>query len=179
LTLSGGSDDENLTLLQVLAYPYNGTNYVNAYGESFGTGNFSGATAPMRCLFTPGKAIIAWKRVAPTPPYEALTGTVLQEITIVRLSRRYFFVYNKFNNQIRAQNEFPLKAYDVNDTYLGIANNAAQYISLMNGSAANQACFNMVEDNSDAFGMSFNCDPISPYQTWNFGPPLRLYVDNV
>lgn len=182
LTFSGGSVDNNRTLLQILTYPYNGTTYSNAYSESFSVGPFLGNIPnpdEFWTQFTPGQALLRWYRVTEGPPFTPLTVAAEQVITITRLSRRQISVYNNANNLIRPQNEFPFRAYDVANVDLGIVNNASEYITVMNASANNQVCFNIVEDKSSTAGMSFAVDPIAPYQSWNFGPPLKFNSSNI
>lgn len=181
IVLAGGSSDSYYTTIQFLKYPEDGTTYVNAYNEAFGVGPFSGdnpSPGVNWTFFTPGQVLVRWRRVLGEPPYSAVTAYAEQVLTINRLARRWFGVYNKENNQLRNNGAYPFRAYDIDDNDLGIVNNAAQYIAAMNASASNQACFTMIADASDSAGMKFNCDPLSPYQSWNFGPPLKLYATN-
>lgn len=179
LTLSGGSIDTNWTNIQILKYPYDGTAYVSAYGEAFGTGPFSGSNAYSqgRTLFTPGQALLRWWRVQGAQPFAQITQANEQVITITRLAKRFVNVFRNYGNFLQLpDNAYPFRAYDVANNDLGVVNSAAEYISVMNASAANQACFNMIGDASDTGGMKFFIEPLAPYQSWNFGPPINFYA---
>lgn len=179
LTLTGGSIDSNWTTIELFEYPYTGANYLNAYGEAISTGAFPGDTPFPQgdTKFTPGQVLIRWRRVSPNPPFSPITPTQEQVLTITRLSKRYILVMKNYGDfgQL-GQNNYPFRAYDVANNYLGVVNNANEYIAAMNGSAANQACFTMVGNASDMGGMKFYIEPIAPFQSWNFGPPLYFYA---
>lgn len=181
LIFTGGSVDSYYTNLQILKYPFDGTTYVNAYNEAFGVGPFPGdnpSPGVNWTFFTPGQVLLKWRRVLGQSPFSPLSEYNEQVLTITRLARRWFGVYNKENNELRTTGAFPFRAWDVDDNDLGIVNNVAEYISVMNAAIPNQSCFTVVSDASDSSGMKFNCDPLAPYQSWNFGPPLKLYASN-
>lgn len=163
-TLSGGTGDA-LTELAILKYPYDGTGYINAYNESFSVGAFPGNTIDLT-YFTPGQALLRYRRLQPNPPYAPITATSDTVLTITRLSRRPAYVYNVLDNTYIDPIFFPLIPINVNGVELTQANNINEFISIMNADPANAACIFLHSYSFASNRISINVDPIAPYQTW-------------
>lgn len=160
-----GTDGGYYTQVKLMTYPSTGYSYVNAFGEAFTMGPFSGNTNFIQYL-TPGQVIIRYKRVLNVAPYTDLTPVTDYVLTVTRLSKRGVRLYNPAGNyQIKAT-DFPITPINVNGVELSPATDIDDYIAKMNADAANAACFTLGEYVSNGTGIIITAYPVSPYQSF-------------
>lgn len=141
-----------------------GFTYVNGFNEAFSISAISGATARFEYLTT-GQVKVRWRLVS-SSGFSPLTDWDEFTLTVTRIPRRRFVLYDFATNTPFTSALFPAKVVNVAGTELGVADDMDEYISIFNADATNQAAVNLVSY-VETSRIDVEADPISPYQNYN------------
>jgi hypothetical protein len=141
-----------------------GFTYVNGFNEAFSISAISGDTARFEYL-TPGDVRVRWRLVS-SSGFSPLTSWENFHLTVTRIPRRRFVLYDFATNGIFSSAMFPAKVVNVAGTELGTANDMDEYISIFNADATNQAAVTLVSY-TETSRIDVEADPVSPYQNYN------------
>jgi hypothetical protein len=186
LTFSLPSDveenpDEN-SLLEVVFFDADDPEfgYVNAEGNSFSTSP-SATNTILAQYFTPGVVGIKWRKIAGAPSYAPLTTYTNINLTVSRISSRWFKLC--IEDSLVGVNgaQFPITPLNVNGDQLADVADIDEYITVMNADTANQAAFNIntyrqFPANGTAQYYELLLEPTAPYQEWLFNRKLEAII---
>jgi len=141
-----------------------GFTYVNGFNEAFSISAISGDTARFEYL-TPGDVRVRWRLVS-SSGFSPLTDWAEYTLTVTRIPRRRFVLYDFATNTQFTSALFPAKVVNVAGTELGTANDMDEYISIFNADATNQAAVTLVSY-TETSRIDVEADPVSPYQNYN------------
>jgi hypothetical protein len=162
-TFEGATGSDFLTQLDFQDVD-TGFTYVNGFNEAFSISAISGDTARFEYL-TPGEVRVRWRLVS-SSGFSPLTDWAEYTLTVTRIPRRRFVLYDFATNTQFTSALFPAKVVNVAGTELGVANNMDEYISIFNADATNQAAVTLVSY-TETSRIDVEADPVSPYQNYN------------
>jgi Phage head-tail joining protein len=141
-----------------------GFTYVNGFNEAFSISAISGSTARFEYL-TPGDVKVKWRLVS-SSGFSPLTDWAEYTLTVTRIPRRRFVLYDFDSNTQFTSALFPAKPIDVGGAELTSVSNMADFITTMNADATNQAAIELISY-VETSRIDVEIDPVSPYQDYN------------
>lgn len=141
-----------------------GFTYVNGFNEAFSISAISGDTARFEYL-TPGDVKVRWRLVS-SSGFSPLTDWEEYTLTVTRIPRRRFVLYDFSTNMPFTSALFPAKVVNVAGTELATVNDMDEYIAIFNADAVNQLAVNLVSY-TETSRIEVEADAIDPYQDYN------------